>query len=101
MKIALGSSRAAKITAVRSSVARVAQIEPSWIDADIIAIDVATDLPAMPISDEELIRGAMARAVAVADALRKDDARVDLYIGLEGGFHSIEIDAKRITFLRG
>ena len=61
MKIALGSSRAAKIAAVRSSVARVAQMDPSWADADIVAIDVATDSPAMPMTDEELMRGAMAR----------------------------------------
>ena len=101
MKIALGSSRAAKIAAVRSSVARVAQMDPSWAAADIVAIDVATDSPAMPITDEELMRGAMARAIAANEKLRIENERADLYIGLEGGFHSIGFDARRLTFLRG
>ena len=101
MRIALGSSRAAKIAAVRSSVTRVAQIDPSWLNADIVAIEVQTDSPAMPMTDEELMRGAMARTIALGETLRKDGARPDLYIGLEGGFHSIQLDAGRLTFLRG
>ncbi|HJZ68770.1 MAG TPA: inosine/xanthosine triphosphatase [Blastocatellia bacterium] len=101
MRVALGSSRAAKIAAVRSSIERVAQIDPSWNGAEIVAIEVETDSPAMPMSDEELMRGAMARAIAARETLRNDDARADLYIGLEGGFHSIALDARRLTFLRG
>ena len=101
MKIALGSSRDAKIAAVRSSVARVAQMDPSWADADIVAIDVATDSPAMPMTDEELMRGAMARAIAANEKLRIENERADLYIGLEGGFHSIGLEARCLTFLRG
>ena len=43
MRIALGSSRAAKVAAVRSAAVHVASIDASWRDAAIIACDVETD----------------------------------------------------------
>jgi inosine/xanthosine triphosphatase len=101
MRIALGSSRAAKVAAVRSSVARIAAIDPSWLDSEIAAVDVTTDAPAMPLTDEELMGGAMARAFAVRDQLLNDGTHADLYVGLEGGFHTIELDGSLLTFLRG
>ncbi|SRR5712692_236563 len=101
MKIALGSSRAAKVAALHGAAARVAAIEPSWLDPEIIALDVETDTPAMPLTDEEMMRGARARAYAVRDLLSRDDAGADLYVGLEGGFHSVELGGEHRAFLRG
>jgi inosine/xanthosine triphosphatase len=101
MRIALGSSRAAKVAAVRSAAARVASIDAPWGDAAIIAFDVETDTPAMPLTDEDLMRGAKARALAVRELLSKDRARADLYVGLEGGFHSAKVEGEQITFLKG
>lgn len=101
MRIALGSSRAVKLAAVRSSVARIAAIDTSWLDPEVIALDVETDTPAMPLTDEQLMRGAMARATAVRELLLKAGEEADLYVGLEGGFHSVEVDANGHTFLRG
>ena len=102
MRIALGSSRAAKVAALRASVARVASIESSWSEAEIIAREVAIDIPAMPLTDDDLMRGAMSRALAVRDLMLSTGAHsADLYIGLEGGFHSIKFDGEDITFLRG
>ena len=40
MRIALGSSRAAKVEAVRLAAARVASIEAKWADASITAFEV-------------------------------------------------------------
>src|SRR3989442_15883511 len=101
MTIALGSSRAAKVSAVRASVARVGSVDLSWSEAEIIAHEVATDTPAMPLTDEDLMRGARARALAVRELLLKDRASADLYVGLEGGFSSIKFEGEWRTFLRG
>ncbi len=101
MRIALGSSRAAKVAALRSAAARVASIDSRWGDAAIIASDVETDAPAMPLTDEDLMRGAMARALAVQALLSMDRGSADLYVGLEGGFHSTEAEGERLTFLKG
>jgi inosine/xanthosine triphosphatase len=100
-RIALGSDRAAKIMALRASIARVAEIEPAWRDAHVVARSVQTNAPAMPLTDWELMQGARERALAVRDILVQQTLETDLYVGLEGGFHSISVDGEWHTFLRG
>lgn len=99
--IALGSDRAAKIVAVRAAIARIAQVEPRWAAVKIVARPVEITAPAMPLTDQELMRGARERALAVCELLQKQKLGADLYVGLEGGFHSIVIDGHTHTFLRG
>ncbi len=99
--IALGSDRAAKILAVRSAVARIGALDARWSEATITAQAVQTDAPSMPLTDWELMHGARARASAVSEQMRKDGTSAHLYVGLEGGFHSISVDDEWHTFLRG
>jgi non-canonical (house-cleaning) NTP pyrophosphatase len=101
MLIALGSDRAAKLMAVRSAIARISQVDARWIEATLTARAVETNAPAMPLTDWELMHGARARAEAVRDELRKEGASAELYVGLEGGFHSLSVDDEWHTFLRG
>jgi inosine/xanthosine triphosphatase len=99
--IALGSDRAAKIMALRASVARVAAIDPEWANVNVVARRVETSAPAMPLTDWQLMEGARERALAVRDSLRSRRLEADIYVGLEGGFHSISISGEWHTFLRG
>jgi len=99
--IALGSDRAAKIMAVRASVARVADIDAAWRGVSIVARPVKTDVPSMPLTDGELMIGARQRAQAVRKILLEQKLSADLYVGLEGGFHSISLEGEWRTFLRG
>lgn len=99
--IALGSDRAAKIMAVRACVARVAEIDSSWAEANVVARPVSTNVPAMPLTDWQLMQGARERALAVRDVLRARRLEAEIYVGLEGGFHSISIEGEWHTFLRG
>jgi inosine/xanthosine triphosphatase len=99
--IALGSDRAAKIMAVRASISRVAQIDSSWNKANVVARAVTTSLPAMPLTDWQLMQGARERALAVREVLAERRLQADLYVGLEGGFHSISLEGEWHTFLRG
>ena len=99
--IALGSDRAAKIMAVRASVARIAAVDPGWAEASVVARPVTTNIPAMPLTDWQLMEGARERALAVRDLLRGRRMEADLYVGLEGGFHSISVGGEWHTFLRG
>jgi len=100
-RIALGSDRAAKIMAVRASIARIAEIDSGWREATVVARPVETNAPAMPINDWELMSGARQRALAVREQLIQQRLEVDLYVGLEGGFHSISVEGEWHTFLRG
>ena len=99
--IALGSDRAAKIMAVRASVARVAQIDSAWSDVNVVARRVETNVPNMPLTDWQLMQGARERALAVRDSLKSRRLEADIYVGLEGGFHSVSIEGQWHTFLRG
>ncbi|MDQ2937726.1 MAG: inosine/xanthosine triphosphatase [Acidobacteriota bacterium] len=99
--IALGSDRAAKIMAVRAAVARVAEIDPSWAEVSVLARAVDTNVPAMPLNDWELMQGARERALAIRDQLWAQRIEAYLYVGLEGGFHTISIEGQWHTFLRG
>ncbi len=82
-------------------VLRVATIDSSWAKAIVLARPVETNAPAMPLNDWELMQGARERALAVRDQLRAQRREADIYVGLEGGFHSISIEGEWHTFLRG
>src|SRR5437660_4554277 len=97
----MGSDRAGKIMAVRASIARVAEIDSGWREASVVARSVKTDAPAMPLTDWELMSGARQRALAVREILVGQKLDADLYVGLEGGFHSISVDGEWYTFLLG
>ena len=101
MIIALGSDRAAKIMAVRAAAARIAAVDARWMDATVTARTVETGVPLMPLTDWQLMHGARTRAEAVREQLQKEGASAQLYTGLEGGFHSINVDDEWHTFLRG
>ncbi len=101
MIIALGSTRAAKIMSVRAACTRIAGVEAAWGRAELVTRAVETSVPAMPLTDSHLMRGASERALAVRAMLHSEGQRADFYVGLEGGFHSITIDGERHTFLRG
>ena len=87
--------------AVRASVVRVAAIDPEWANANVVARRVETNAPAMPLTDWQLMEGARERALAVRDSLHSRRLEADIYVGLEGGFHSISIGGEWHTFLRG
>jgi len=101
MLIALGSARPAKIMALRSACARVAECDPRWRQAELVARPVETGVSRMPLSDMQLMRGARNRAAAVRDLLATEGRRADFYVGLEGGFHSITFEGERQTLLHG
>jgi non-canonical (house-cleaning) NTP pyrophosphatase len=101
MIIALGSDRAAKIMAVRAAAARISTVDARWVDATVTARAVEPDAPAMPLTDWQLMQGARSRALAVSEQLQQEGAGAQLYVGLEGGFHSLSINDEWHTFLRG
>ncbi|HEX8139080.1 MAG TPA: inosine/xanthosine triphosphatase [Pyrinomonadaceae bacterium] len=101
MKIAVGSERAAKVEAVRACVARIAGVDVAWRGAEVLARGVETGVPAMPLSEELLMRGARTRAEGVRATLLTEGMSAELYVGLEGGFHSVRIEGGWHTFLSG
>jgi inosine/xanthosine triphosphatase len=101
VRIGVGSARAAKLAAVRASIERISSLDAAWSNIEIIAREVETGAPAMPLSDEQSMCGARARALAMRELLAREETSADLYVGLEGGFHSVDLDGQLQTFLRG
>jgi inosine/xanthosine triphosphatase len=87
--------------AVRASIARIATLDRSWNEINLVARPVETNIPAMPLTDWQSMQGARERALAVRDLLRNRRLEAEIYVGLEGGFHSISIEGEWQTFLRG
>jgi inosine/xanthosine triphosphatase len=79
MRIAVGSRNPVKIDAVRATVGRI------WPLAQVEAVEVGSGVRAMPMDDDECIRGALARANGARGAMN-----ADLSVGLEGGVHPTE-----------
>jgi inosine/xanthosine triphosphatase len=97
MKIAVGSENAAKLAAARAAAARIGACCAAWAAAEVVGASVAVSVPAMPLCDDELMRGARERAEKALAAVQG----AQLGIGLEGGFHTMATDGANITFLRG
>jgi inosine/xanthosine triphosphatase len=74
--VAVGSTNPAKVAAVESVLWRV------YPGATIQAVVVSSGVAAMPLCDEDMVEGALARAKVARTTL---DA--DLGVGLEGGAH--------------
>lgn len=74
--VAVGSTNPVKVAAVQAVIGEL------WPAARIEALAVDPGVPDQPLSDEQMVAGALARATAARSAL---DA--DLGVGLEGGVH--------------
>ncbi len=74
--VAVGSTNPVKLAAVQWVIGQI------WPAARVEALAVDPGVPAQPLSDEQMVAGARARAAAACAAL---DA--DLGVGLEGGVH--------------
>ncbi len=86
MKIALGSMNAAKTAAVRAAARRIAQVDAGWAGAVVITRAVTVSVPAMPLSDTQLMRGSRERAENTCQALQTEGLAADYYIGFRGRF---------------
>jgi len=54
-----------------------------------------------PISESEIIKGAVNRAYTLKNDMDKLNEHADFYIGMEGGFHQNIIEGKKVTFIQG
>ena len=86
MKISVGSNNPVKITAVENAVKKI------WPDAEVIKIEVDSNVSNQPMSNEEAIQGAINRA-----KLSLQQTGADIGIGLEGCVY----DSKFGMFLSG
>jgi inosine/xanthosine triphosphatase len=83
--VALGSTRAPKVEAVRRVLAALSAHSPSLSSAELASRDVEHGAPAMPLTLDHLLEGSRRRAGEALAALRREGRVADLGVGLEGG----------------
>ena len=101
MKIGIGSKNNAKVLAVKSAFAKLAQAfdQPAFLSADYFAISTRTSIPEMPLSTEQIVEGAIERARFTFNTLPS----LDFALGLEGGTFPLispSLDGKPQFFLQ-
>lgn len=102
MKIALGSTRKAKIEAVESATSIISQLGVApWNEFEIIPCEVASGVGHTPSSDDDLMSGARNRVENLIRLFAQEGRDASIYLGLEGGLHVVENDRRRVAFLRG
>ncbi len=81
MKIAIGTLRAPKVDGIKEAVASCPYFSAVKNDIEYILESVSSDISAMPISIEEVMKGAKNRA----DNLLKTGITADYFVGIEEG----------------
>ena len=85
MLVAVGSTRAPKVDAVRRVLAALAGRDPELGGALLAAREVEHGAPAMPLTVADLLQGAAERARLAMEAVRAEGRVPALGIGMEGG----------------
>ena len=85
MIIAVGSTRGPKVEAVRRVLPLLASVAPAFAGAEVVPFDASADAPPMPLSLDEMLEGARARAQLALESLSASGRRADYAVGLEGG----------------
>ena len=99
MLVAIGSTRAPKVEAVRRVLAALAPLVVPLRGASVTALDLGDVGPAMPLTLQELLDGSRLRALRVRERLRAQGEVPDLAVGLEGGLDVRQVAGHRRAFL--
>ena len=91
MRIAVGSTRSAKVAAVKQIWEQLADRMTRGVDdpVDFFCYDVPTDAPKIPTTSAELSWSVSSRVDHLILQLKRERSEADFYVGLEDGFNVI------------
>lgn len=97
MRVAVGSTRPAKVNAVKQIWERIEDRFPRGIDnrVDFLCYDVPTDAPKIPTTSADLSWSVLSRVDHLIMQLKRERSEADFYIGLEEGFNVIASSGAR------
>ncbi len=96
MVIIVGSTRPAKVEAVRDAIVAIARVDERFGHARIQSVDLTDVAPTMPMTDRAICDGARLRAQTLQErASGIVGAEPSLSIGLEGGLDPLPTDSGR------
>ena len=97
MRIAVGSTRSAKVAAVKQIWEQLADRMTRGVDdsVDFLCYDVPTDAPKIPTTSAELSWSVSSRVDHLILQLKRERSEADFYVGLEEGFNMIASSGAR------
>jgi non-canonical (house-cleaning) NTP pyrophosphatase len=98
MIIAIASKRGPKVEAVKKCFESIKQFF-TGTQIEFLSYEIDAGI-IMPRSITELMEGAKKRTMLLHQTLQSENQHADFFIGMEGGFHSIQQDGKEIVFLQ-
>ncbi len=99
MLIGIASTRGPKVDAVKKTIESLQRLHAPFADVKYLMYDVDGGV-VMPRSIEELMNGARQRVVSLQQKLADEHQLADYFIGMEGGFHTIESNGEKLAFLQ-
>ena len=100
MKIACASKRKPKLDSLNEAMKLISeQLDIQEWSIDSYSID--SGVSETPKMREEIINGALNRVKAMQEMLIDNSGSADFYVGMEGGFHRINIKGEDVTFIEG
>ncbi len=91
MRVAVGSTRPAKVNAVKQIWERLEDSLSRGIDdrVDFFCYDVPTDAPKIPTTSAEMSWSVLSRVDHLIMQLKRERSEADFYVGMEEGFNVI------------
>jgi non-canonical (house-cleaning) NTP pyrophosphatase len=99
LRVAVGSTRAPKVEAVRRVLTTLAPVVAPLRGATVTALDLGGIAPAMPLTLQQLLDGSRLRALGALERMRAEGEPADLGVGLEGGLDVRHEGRERRAFL--
>ncbi len=100
MKIACASKRKPKLDALNDALRLISE-QFDFQEWSIDAYSIGSGVSETPKMREEIINGAINRVKTMQEMLIDNTGSADFYVGMEGGFHRININGENITFIEG
>ena len=100
MIIAIASKRGPKVDAVKNFFSSSKHLFPRVTDEFSYLTYEIEDSIVMPRSLDELMGGSKHRVAQLQQIVRSRNQDADYYIGMEGGFHTIQSEGKEMVFLQ-
>ena len=97
MRVAIGSTREPKVEAVKEAWGIFSEkiLEDHDETMSFLNYNVPSGAPAMPLSVDDLMTGALGRVENLILQLKREKVEVDFYVGLEGGFNVVNFQGPR------
>lgn len=99
LRIAVGSARRPKVSAVQEAAALFAAQFGSRTTCEVTGYEVGSGVTHTPTSREELMQGARQRAETLQEKLHRDRVTADFFVGVEGGLDVVVEGGVRRVFL--